>query len=285
MKWTNYHTHTKFCDGNAWPVQMIEKAIEQGVYAYGFSGHSPVPFESDWNMQMPELPEYFQQIDEIKEKYGSQIHVFKGMEVDYIAGLLGPKNFRQYNLDYIIGSVHYIKRYNTGDYCTVDHTADKFNTGLIELFDSKIEAFSKFYYQQVMDLLVSDKPDIVGHIDLIKKFNKGNRFFDENDNWYKMQVSEVLQIVKEQGVIIEINTRGKYKNLTDEFYPSDWILRECKKLGISVTISADAHTPAEISKEYENVAVLLNEIGIREIMILDNQGWRPVGFSEKGLDV
>ena len=285
MKWTNYHTHSKFCDGNATTEEMILSAIAKNVYAYGFSGHSPVPMESDWNMQNADLPEYFAQIEYLMNKYQDKILIFKGMEIDYIENLCGPKDFKTYNLDYCIGSVHYIKPFDDGTFCTVDHTAEKFKHGLVELFENDIKLFSAFYYQQVMNMISSDKPDIIGHIDLIKKFNKGNRFFDENETWYKKQVMEVLEVVKNQNVIIEVNTRGFYKNLTKQYYPSDWILKECKKMNIPVTISADAHTVSEINKEYENVANLLIETGYKEIMIYDSKGWYLVPFTNQGVTI
>ena len=61
--------------------------------------------------------------------------------------------------------------------------------------------------------------------------------------------------------IVEVNTRGYYKGITKEFYPSMHILKKCLEADIHLTINSDAHHPNEIANSFEDVASALLDIG------------------------
>ena len=46
MKKSNFHTHTKFCDGSDKPETYIIEAIKLGFDSLGFSGHAPISYQS-----------------------------------------------------------------------------------------------------------------------------------------------------------------------------------------------------------------------------------------------
>ena len=62
MQLSNYHSHCTFCDGRSIPEDFVRFAITHGFRAYGFSSHSPLPFETFWNMSKDDMPEYLQEI-------------------------------------------------------------------------------------------------------------------------------------------------------------------------------------------------------------------------------
>ena len=59
-------------------------------------------------------------------------------------------------------------------------------------------------------------PDIVAHLDRVKKLNSGNRYFDENERWYQEEVSLTLEAIASSGSIMEVNTKGFYNQETDD---------------------------------------------------------------------
>jgi len=246
MYLTNYHTHTNFSDGNNTPEEMIQSAVNKNIKILGFSDHSPVPFFSDWNMKYENIFSYITEIETLKQKYSDKIEIYTGLEVDYIENITGVQNWKFLNLDYTIGSVHFLKKFETGEYFTCDFTKESFKKGLDEIFEGNIKTMISYYYEQINNMISECKPNVIGHINLITKFNKNNYFFDDNDIWYKNLVKQTLEIVKQNNCIIEINTRGFYKKLTNEFYPSDWILKECKNQKIPMMINSDAHHINEI---------------------------------------
>ena len=276
FKWTNYHSHTQFSDGKGEAALYAESAIAHNMYAYGFSCHSPVPFNSGWNMKYENLLEYITTINKLKKKYSAQIKIFLGMEIDYIKDITGIKNFAHLNLDYTIGGVHFLGFFENGRAWDYDGGKPFYEKGLNELFGGDIKRLVKYYYQQINDMVINEKPDVVAHLDLIKKYNKGNYFFNESEKWYQDIVSETLKVLSENDSIVEINTRGILKGLDHEFYPSNFIIDQCKERNIKVCMSADTHHPNDVMALLPEVKNLLTEKGFKEVFIFDEQAWHPI---------
>ncbi len=275
FKWTNYHSHTQYSDGKGEAELYVKSAIEHKMYAYGFSCHSPVPFNSGWNMKYENLLEYLNTIKELKKKYSAQIKIFLGMEIDYIKNITGIKNFAHLNLDYTIGGVHFLGFFENGRAWDYDGGKPLYEKGLNELFGGDIKRLVKYYYQQVNDMIVNEKPNIIAHLDLIKKYNKDRYFFDETEKWYQNLVFESLELIAKSNSIVEINTRGVLKALDHEFYPSNFIIDQCKKLNIKICMSADTHHPKDVMALLPDVRNLLLEKGFKEVFIFDELGWHP----------
>ena len=86
MYWSNYHSHSTFCDGRSSMEDFVKYAIAKGLKKYGFSSHAPLPFSTFWNMNLDDLPEYQMEFYRLKEKYASKIELYIGLELDYING-------------------------------------------------------------------------------------------------------------------------------------------------------------------------------------------------------
>ena len=50
MHLSNYHSHCYFCDGKSLPETFVRFAVSRKFQTYGFSSHSPLPFDTNWNM-------------------------------------------------------------------------------------------------------------------------------------------------------------------------------------------------------------------------------------------
>ena len=81
---TNYHTHSLYCDGSASIEDFVKEAIRQGFSSYGVSSHSPIPFDTCWNMNRGDLPAYLDEVHFIKKKYEGRIEIYCGLEIDYL---------------------------------------------------------------------------------------------------------------------------------------------------------------------------------------------------------
>ena len=236
---SNLHTHTLYCDGKNTPEEYIQKAIEKGFISIGFSGHSYLDFGEDWFMGTNETKEYIKEIRELKEQYKNKIEVYLGIETDYYSNF--NKNSKvELGLDFIIGSVHFIKDEKTNEYYCVDHTPEALEEGIKKY--GSVKEYIKKYYDTVRKMIIEQKPDIIGHLDLVKKFNSENRFFDENSPWYKEAVNETLEIIKGNNLIVEINTGGMSRGWTDFPYPSSFILEMILDKKIPITLNSDTHS-------------------------------------------
>lgn len=283
MNFTNFHCHTKYSDGHDSAENMVIAGTNKKMKIIGFSEHSPIPFFTEWNMKYENICNYIEEIDSLKRKYSNDIEIYKGLEIDYIENITGVQNWKHLNLDYTIGSIHFLKKFPDGEYFMSDFRKEQFQKGLVEIFENDKKKLVAYYYQQINDMIKICKPDIIGHFDVIEKFNKGKFFFDADEKWYKDFVNETLEIVKQNDCIIEINTRSYYKNLTESFYPNNWILNECKKMNIPVMINSDAHDAEDIDNGLNEALKLLLHIGFKTVRVLYNNKWKDIQITEKGL--
>ena len=105
MSWTNYHGHSRYCDGKGEIEDYIAKAKELKMRVLGMSSHAPVPFDTDWTMPKLKLPDYLLEMEELKSKHNNdEFTLLKSLEVDYIPDLTGPAHpdIVSANLDYVI---------------------------------------------------------------------------------------------------------------------------------------------------------------------------------------
>ncbi len=285
MNWTNYHMHSHYCDGVGQLEAFVQKAIDKKMFAIGFSGHAPVPFITDWHMKRASLDEYLKEINALKSKYVNDIKIYSGLEVDYIPEVIGPGDFKKHNLDIIIGSIHYVGQFENREKCCIDNTNEEFEKGLEIIFDNDIKKLVGTYYEIMVSMIKNDPPAVIGHLDIIKKLNHNSRYFDEQDNWYQNMLTDVLKVISTENCIVEINTRGYYKGITKEYYPSEWILKKCFKFNISVTISSDAHRDDDIDNGFEAAASLLLNIGYKQVSIFAEGKWCVADLGKNGLRI
>jgi histidinol-phosphatase (PHP family) len=107
--------------------------------------------------------------------------------------------------------------------------------------------------------------------------------WDEQATWYQKELLNTLEEIRSAGAIIEVNTRGLYKKLTQETYPSLWVLQQILDLEIPIHINSDAHTPDEISNEFADTYELVYSLGFRRVKILVNGNWESVAINAQGL--
>lgn len=277
MNLKNFHTHTHFSDGSDAPEFYIKEALKQGMAALGFSDHSPLPFENTFALREERVREYCDTIHSLKipEQPPTALTLFLGMEVDFIPGTGYPFSYftENYPLDYLIGSVHLVGKGSPDNLWFIDGPdPSTYFDGLSRLFGNDIRKGVTAYYRQINEMLETNNMDIIGHLDKIKMHNQG-KLFREEEPWYIALVDETLELIKEKGVIVEVNTRGIYKKRSGSHFPGPAILKKVHELDIPIVISSDAHKPTEISMLFGETAALLYKIGFRELMALSEKGW------------
>ena len=124
-------------------------------------------------------------------------------------------------------------------------------------------------------MIENEQFDIIAHFDKIKMHNR-DRYFHEDEPWYRKLALETLDLIREKGLIMEINTRGIYKKRYNGFYPSPWLMEEACKMGVPAIISADAHHFSEITLEFEAAEEALKSAGYRSVVNFKDGQWFDV---------
>lgn len=263
MSFSNFHTHCYFCDGAGDPEEYVTEAISNSFTDLGFSSHAPLPFSNSWTMKEENLKEYCSKINSLKIKYRDKLNIYLGLEIDYIHNLTNPTatKFEALNLDYTIGSVHMLKNEKDNCYLAVDGSEDEYIRLIKDGFHGDIKAFVHAYYTAIRNMVERHTPTIVGHLDLIKKHNKNNKYFDELEDWYKAEIIHTLNVISSSNAILELNTGGKVRGYTSDFYPSNWILEHCMTLNIPIILNSDSHNPKFVNAYFDSASTLLKKYG------------------------
>jgi len=282
---TNYHGHLHYCDGRGTADDYARAAIAADMPALGISCHATVPYSLPWTMQEHAQQDYAEEIDAAKKKFGGQLEIYRGLEVDFVPGVAGPSiaQLSAARPEYTIGSVHLVDFFRNGHPWEVDGPHMTFLDGLEQIFHRDIQAAVERYFALTWQMVQEDPPDIVGHLDKIKMQNEDGTLFNENALWYQDAVEATLRLIADQGLIVEINTRGVYKKKTTETYPSLLILRQMKALNIPVMINSDAHHPRELTECFDQAVRLLLDIGYQSCRVLYQGKWQDLALSSRGL--
>ncbi len=275
---SNYHTHCYLDDGVSEPREYVENALNADFTSLGFSCHAPLPFSNEWTLTKDNLPVYMEAIKTVREEYRGKIQIYRGLEVDYIPGVMGPSSdwVNDLNLDYKIGSVHMIKNPETGNQLSFDGPDSEFNQLLNQVFGGDIRKMVKKYYEIEIRMMDEHDFDILGHCDLIKKKNSGNRYFDQNESWYQKDALKMLETAADKKVIIEINTGAIARGIQTEFYPSPWMLKKARDLKIPITLNSDCHFPEKITAAYKESFQIIKDIGFKELQIINDGEWTGI---------
>lgn len=147
-------------------------------------------------------------------------------------------------------------------------------------FSGDFLSLAEAYYQR--EALVAEKTgcQIVGHFDLVTKFNQDGLFFDESHPRYLSAALEALDSLLRRDIIFEINTGAISRGYRTSPYPSLFLLRTLRQRGGRICITSDAHSAAAVTCAFSQAAELAMACGFRETWVLGRSGFRPIGLPE-----
>lgn len=251
----DHHTHHYRCGHAEGTLEdVIEHAIAKGLDAIGLSDHGPIYHLGDADHPEPgramarsEFPHYFAEMQRLKERYEGRIDVKLGVESDHVDGWeeYYRSFWQQYDLDYVIGSVHWLGTWNI------------FDADLPEGKDA--EQVYEEYLLSTQRAARSGAFDILGHIDCLK--TRGHMPVREMTPLFE----ETIQVIAQCDVAIELNTSGWRKSV-DECYPSRQVLECCFHYGVPVALGSDAHSPDLVAAGFVRACELLWDVGYREVV-------------------
>ncbi len=243
------HIHSNFSDGKDSPRDIVLAALDMGLEIIGFSDHSYAPVDLDCCMPEARIQEYKDCIRLLAREFRGRIHIYCGIEQD----LEAPYGTEDY--DYAIGSVHYLEK--DGVFAAVDDTPQVLKAARDEMFGGDIYALCENYYERVASLPERQSFRIVGHFDLVSKFNEKERLFAPTHPRYTAAWQGAADKLLKTHRLFEINTGAISRGWKSEPYPTAEMIRYIKERGGTFILSSDSHSKDTLAFEFDRWEKLL----------------------------
>ena len=266
MMRANFHTHTVYCDGSDTPAELAQAALDQGLTALGFSGH----IDPDCGMSPEGEANYRREIRALQAQLAGRLEILCGVEQDYCCGAVDPW------YDYAIGSVHYIPK--DGELLSVDWSAQRTAEHIRDHYAGDTYAYAEDYYALAGRVLEVTGGVIVGHFDLLTKFDEAGTTFRQTESRYRAAVLDALDRLCETRPVFEINTGAVGRGYRATPYPAFWILEELRRRDCPIMITSDCHDRAKLTLGYDLAVRLAREAGYPHQVRLTPDGFADLAF-------
>lgn len=245
------HIHTRYCDGKTGPREMCERAMQLGFVSLGFSEHASQTL--DVGCGMSNEAGYIAEIRALQTEYAGKLRIHLGTEIDRY-GVVCRDAY-----DYVIGSAHYVMADGQG--VGVDGDPKKLEAALHGFYAGDGLRMAADYYRALIESVQMHKADVIGHFDLIRKYNERLHIFDETDPAYCKIAFDAMDALRATGAFLEVNTGGMARGYINTPYPSAFLLKRWRELGGDVVVGSDSHHPDTLDFAFDQVPALLRETG------------------------
>jgi len=269
---------------------MLEAAASAGVVP-GVREHPPLPSayrlgphgDFDYAMNENETDRFF----ELFAERGAPV----GFEFDYIAGqeeeterIIRDMERRADEagvaITGIIGSVHLLPGnvkdvdYPKGGIPHVMWDLDE-NVFIEHLKDRGPERLLKDYFGAMRELVSTGLYDTLGHIELIRKFDRRNSggdsiYFGGAEDIYRRLAMETVELAAGSGMAVEINTAGMFSPIGRP-YISQELLDHAVGSGVPVCLGSDAHMPDRVGAHFDLALRMLESAGCPRLVTFMNR--------------
>lgn len=273
----DYHIHCKYSDDSEEDLEKIIKtAINKGIDEICFTDHVDYGIKpdkdvfekmdenakKDWIKKIGRIdlnvdyPNYFKEIEELREKYKDKITIRQGLEFGMQVHTIKDfqKLFDKYKekFDFVILSCHQV---NDKEFWT-----NEFQKG------KSIDEYNAEYYEEIYRVMsrYSDY-SILGHLDHIQRYNETIYPFEKS----REIIVKILKKVIEDNKGIEVNT-SSFRYGLKELTPERDILKLYHELGGKIiTIGSDAHKAENVGEHIPYIQEELKKIGFTDICTFD----------------
>ena len=253
---SNVHSHTTFADGRDTAEEMVRAALALGFHTLGFSEHGHADYD-DCCMAPAQEPEYRAEVRRLKAKYAGRLDILLGYEHDW----LSPAHVSEY--EYYIESVHYLPA--DGGYWSIDWTRPKLEAAIARHYGGDPYAMCRDYFDAVCRSIEGTGAAILGHIELVMKFNEKGDIFDPEDPRYLGPALACAELAARSGRLVEINTGAIARGYRTQPYPGPAMLRRIRECGGRVLLSSDCHNSDYLDCGFEDAAALAKACGFETI--------------------
>jgi len=221
---------------------VVLRAIEQGFTHYGLSEHCPRDraqdlYDDEDGLSPSDLArlfeDYAREARQLQEEFAGDIELLVGLETERLppsswAGRMGQLRDR-IDADYLVGSVHEV------DGTWVDYSAEL--TAEAAEACGGVEALRVRYFDALTELVTTLRPEVVGHLDLVRRFDGHELKFTRTE---LAAATATLEAAREVGAVLDVNA-GPARRGFGPVYPSPELLTLACEMDVGVTLGDDSH--------------------------------------------
>jgi len=283
MVWFSYHGgHSgEFCDhAKSTLREVVEAAISAGFTHYGLSEHCPrfraedlYPGEERLGVDglAAAFDAYVTRATALRDEFAGRIEILIGFETETLPPGTWLEKMRAlraaHPFDYMVGSVH-----DLGG-CWVDYSPDA--TAALKADMGGDEALQTAYFRAVTGMVGTLRPEVVGHLDLVRKYEPAGFAFSPR---ILREIDDTLEAVRAVGAALDVNCAA-FRNGYGPVYPLPAILERACAMGVRVTLGDDSHGVATVGVGLERSVAAIAAAGYRSIAMLTRaEGWQDVSL-------
>jgi histidinol-phosphatase (PHP family) len=272
MVWFSYHGgHSgEFCGHAKGQLEgVVQAAIDRGFSTYGLSEHAPRfqrehLYPEEQHLAPADLTTTFRRYVaralELRERVAERLELLIGFETEALPVADWPDRMlelrRSAPFDYIVGSVH-----SVGD-TWIDLNAE--TTEHAAQACGGWQALRCAYFDRLAALVQTLEPEVVGHVDLIRRFELPAFRF----NALELQHAErVLEAARAAGAALEVNA-APFRRGFGPVYPGPQVLARACQMGVAVTLGDDSHGPEGVGVGLEACVAAIAAAGYRDVHYL-----------------
>lgn len=255
------HVHTQFCDGRSTAEEMVNAALQRGFVSLGFSSHGKQDFDLKYALDEAREAAYIREVRRLQQAYAGRIKIWLGVEADYFSAA------NRADFEYVIASVHYMELLD-GSRLAVDSSLEQLERIIQVIFDGDAFALAEAYFRMLGRFVRDTRPDIIGHYDLLTKFNRGTYPFNEGHPYYVQAAMRGLEEAIQGCRLMEVNVGALARTGVKGPYPSLAILKQWRALGGQVILSSDCHDASYLDSAYDVGLELIRAAGYKKAAIL-----------------
>lgn len=265
---------------------ILEAAVVAGYHTFGVTEHAPrtesrflYPTEKEKGFTVERLDkdfrDYIHSVTELAENFAERLTVLRGFEIEVVPADGYRETMLAYrragDFDYIVGSVHYVEE------VSIDGPIDDFRR--VRDGIGGLEALAVRYYEIVAEMIEALRPEILGHLDLLRK-NAGPDA-PLGTPAIRRAAQGALEAARASEAILDVNTGGYRKGLPTP-YPAPWLVERAAAMGIGFCFGDDSHSPDQVGAGIDDARAYLLANGVEEITVLTRpENSRNCGAVEK----
>ena len=289
MVWFSYHGgHSgEFCGHAKGQLRsVVEAALGAGFTTYGLSEHAPRYqlehlYPEERGLAPADLEDkfrrYVESALELRREFEGRLELLIGFETEALPLADWPDKMRALRrsapFDYIVGSVHSIGDTWIDLNIETSERAARDNGGW--------EALRCAYFDRLAELVQALRPEIVGHVDLIRRFEPPDFRFTEHALHH---AERVLEAARDSGSALEVNAAPVRRGF-GPVYPGPQVLARACEMEVAVTLGDDSHGPDGVGVGLDACLEAIARAGYREVHYLTRREGQVVLASAPLCDV